>query len=759
MEQETATWGGSRRLLRRLREMMAGPGSAQERLDRIATLIANEMIAEVCSVYVRRAGEVLELFATEGLRKDAVHKTRLQIGEGLVGDVAAHARALALADAQSHPQFAYRPETGEEIYHSLMGVPILRGGRVLGVLVVQNRTQRHYAEEEIETLETIAMVLAELVAGGELVDPDEVRPEEDLELLPERVEGVSLCPGLAAGTAVLHQSQVVVDSHLAEDAETELQRVGAAMAQMQIQLDAILKRPELTHGGEHRDILETYLMFARDRGWRRRIEEAIASGLTAEAAVKKVRDDSHERMATVSDPYLRERLLDLEDLTNRLLQHLTGSGTFATGELPRDTVLFARTMGPAELLNYERARLKALVLEEGSATAHVTIVARALDIPLVGRAAGVLSRVETGDPVLVDADKGEVYMRPSDEVHENFARILAAHDERQRSYAALRSLPAVTRDGAGVSLHLNAGLLADMRHIHETGADGVGLYRTEIPFMVRASYPDVAAQTELYSGVLDDAGGKPVVFRTLDVGGDKLLPYFGEAGEANPAMGWRAMRIALDRPAMLRNQLRALLAASHGRELNVMFPMVAEVAEFEAARAILDMEIERAGRRGSPLPRAIRVGLMLEIPALAWQLPALLPRVDFLSVGSNDLIQFMFASDRGNPRLERRYDTLSPPVLTFLADLVARCAAADVPLALCGEMAGQPLEAMTLVGLGFRSLSMAPASVGPVKAMTRSLDAGSLAAYVDRLKALPVHSVRARLRAFAQDHDVVLPRA
>ncbi|MGE0256840.1 MAG: phosphoenolpyruvate--protein phosphotransferase [Alphaproteobacteria bacterium] len=755
MVEQTATWSGSRRLLRRLRDMMAGPGTAQARLDAVVRLIARDMVAEVCSVYVRRAGDVLELFATEGLKPEAVHRTRLRVGEGLVGEIALGARGLALADAQSHPSFAYRPETGEEIYSSLMGVPVLRGGRVQGVLVVQNRTQRNYQEEEIEALETVAMVLAELVAGGELVSSEEARLGNDA-TLPMRLEGLALAPGLARGTAVLHRPRVGVERLVSDDPESERRRLAVAVTALQGQLDDLLDRPDIAVDGEHRDVLEAYRMFAHDRGWLKRIDEAILSGLTAEAAVQKAQDDNRARMAQATDPYLRERLLDLDDLTNRLLQHLVGRAGPDAPVLAPDTVLVARSLGPSELLNYDPARLRAVLLEEGSPTAHVTIVARSLGVPLVGRIAGLLERVESGDALLVDADAGVVYLRPADDVVASFEAALAARTSRQAAYQALRDRPAVTRDGRRVSLQLNAGLLADMGRLADVGADGVGLYRTEIPFMLRATYPSVETQTEFYRRILDAAEGKRVVFRTLDVGGDKLLPYFHGTPEDNPAMGWRAVRIALDRPAMLRGQLRALIAAAAGRPIAVMFPMVAQVAEFIAARDILDMELARARAEGRTLPERIECGVMLEVPALALQLPALLPRIDFLSVGSNDLVQFLFASDRANPRLEGRYDVLAPAVLRLVSTLVADCAAAGVPLAVCGEMAGDPVAAMALVALGVPTLSMAPAAVGPVKAMVLSLDAGALAGYLSTLLASPASSLRGRLRAFARDHDIAI---
>jgi phosphotransferase system, enzyme I, PtsP len=756
MEQGPALTG-SRRLLRRLRDIMAGSGSAQQRLDKIVQVIAADMVAEVCSAYIMRAGEVLELFATEGLRREAVHNTRLRVGEGLVGVIAATARPLALADAQSHPDFAYRPETGEEIYHSLMGVPILRGGRVLGVLVVQNRTLRNYTEDEVEALQTIAMVLAELAASGELVEPGELAPSDGIALLPLRLEGTRLNAGLALGAAVLHEPRIVVHQIVAEDSDAELLRLRKAVSEMQSAIDDLLAASDVADGGEHRDILETYRMFAADRGWLARIREAVRSGLTAEAAVQKVQDDNRARMNQISDPYLRERLLDLEDLANRLQQHLTGAAKGpVAAELPDEFILIARSMGPAELLDYDRRRLKGLVLEEGSPTAHVAIVARALDIPVVGRVKDVLAKVEAGDLVVADGDHAQVFIRPGEDIQEAIAGNIQMRLAQREKYAEIRLAPADTLDGVSVALHLNAGLLIDLPHLDETGAAGIGLYRTEIPFMVQDSFPDVDQQAELYARILDYAGDRPVTFRTLDIGGDKVLPYLPESEEENPAMGWRAIRIAIDRPAMLRQQIRALLRAASGRRLRIKFPMVAEVAEFAAARSVLGVELRRAAARGLAPPTEIKIGVMLEVPALLWQLPALLPEVDFVAVGSNDLLQFLFAADRGNARLAGRYDPLAPAVLALFRTLVRECSRHKVPLSLCGEMAGSSLEAMALLGVGFRTLSMAPSSIGPVKTMIRSLELAPLEAFLATLETAPDHSLRDKLTAFARDHDVII---
>jgi phosphotransferase system enzyme I (PtsP) len=752
-----AAASGSRRVLRRLHGVMAGSGTAQDRLDQIVRIVAAEMVAEVCSCYIMRAGEVLELFATEGLRPEAVHRTRLRLGEGLVGVVGATARPLALADAQAHPDFAYRPETGEEIYHSLLGVPILRGGRVLGVLVVQNRTRRNYTDDESETLQTIAMVLAELAASGELVNSIERQQGDGNVTLPLRLDGIKLNPGLAMGQAVLHQAAIVIRQVVAEDPVAELERLNRAIATMQTAIDALLEQSDMPSGGEHRDVLETYRMFAADRGWLTRISDAVKGGLTAEAAVQKAKDDTRTRLNQATDPYIRERLADLDDLANRLQWHLSGHhADAAKTELPEYFVLIARNMGPAELLDYDRKRLQGLVLEEGSPGAHVAVVARALDIPVVGRVKDVLMKVEAGDMVIVDGDDAAVLVRPSEDIHQAaLARIRIRQGQRQR-YAALKDLPAETKDGTRVELNLNAGLLLDLPYLDETGAAGIGLFRTELQFMLREEFPTVAQQTALYRRVLDQAGDRPVTFRSLDIGGDKVLPYMEAAAEENPAMGWRAIRIALDRPSLLRQQLRAFIRAASGKRLRVMFPMVAELDEYIAARGMLDLELERVGKRHGEMPTAVEVGVMLEVPALLWQLPELLSRVDFISVGTNDLAQFLFAADRGNVRLAERYDPLSPPLVRVLAEIARACRTHHRAVALCGEMAGDPLGAMALIGLGYRNLSMAPSALGPVKAMIRSLDLASLEEFLGTQAARGSGSLRGTLRDFAQDHGVAV---
>ncbi|WP_262693054.1 phosphoenolpyruvate--protein phosphotransferase [Kordiimonas aquimaris] len=743
-----------RLLLRRLHSVMASDGAAQQRLDRVVRVIAQNMVAEVCSVYLSRAGGILELFATEGLNAEAVHRTRLRFGEGLVGLVAERGLPLNLSEATSHPRFAYRPETGEDIYHSFLGVPILYHGKVSGILVVQNVTPRTYMPEEVEALQTIAMVLAELVSSGDLVAAGELSEDATSVGQPIALDGIALVAGIGAGVAVLKKPQVHITRTVAESVDEELARLDEAITRMRQQLEDMLEHPDLAHGGEHREVLETYRLFAYDRGWQEKIREAVNSGLTAEAAVERVQQENRARMAKIRDPYLRERILDFEDLAARLIRIIQGDTDTGKQPLTQDSVLVARSIGPAELMDYDPQFLKAVVLEEGSSTAHVTIIARAMGIPVMGQISGLLNHIEQGDEVVVDTAQNHVYVRPSDEIIEGYSEAVKVQEQLLAEYAAERDLPAITKDGQQIDLLMNAGLLADLPSLDTSGAEGIGLFRTEFQFMVSPALPRVDEQTRVYSAVLDAAGDKPVVFRTLDIGGDKPVPFLPRESEENPAMGMRAIRVALERPALLRYQLRALLYAAAGRDLHVMFPMIAEVAELRRCKAILKKEIDRLDKFDKQQPANIKVGCMFEVPSLSWQLDSLLAEVDFLSIGTNDLMQFFFACDRSNPKLADRYDLLAPPVLSFLRMIISACHAANVPVTLCGEMGGRSIEAMALVALGLKKISVSPTSVGPVKRLLRSVDMRQLHDFLSDHIQSTEHSIRDSLIYFARDHGI-----
>jgi len=701
---------------------MAEPLASQDRLDKIVNLIATNMHTDVCSFYVLRGDNALELFATFGLKRESVHMTTLRLGEGLVGLIASQAAPLSLEDAPSHPAFAYRPETGEDPFRAFLGVPVLRAGQTLGVLVVQNKDHRIYGEDETEALLTTATILAEMIATSDF--DTLIKPGQDIDLRrPRTFQGQSFTEGIALGQVVLHDPRVVVTNFIAEDTEQEAKRLESAIDTMRVSIDDMLSHGDLASASEHRDILETYRMFANDRGWVVRLQEAIANGLTAEAAVERVQNDTRARMLRSTDPYIRDRLHDFDDLANRLLRVLTGNGVPSSRrELPDNAILVARNMGPAELLEYDRTRLRAIVLEEGGATAHVAIVARSLGIVSVGQAENIVSVSENGDDIIVDGPAGTVHLRPTRELEQTYVDKVRISAKRRAHYRELKDKPSVTRDGTTISLLHNSGLVADLPMLADTGAEGVGLFRTELQFMIASRLPKVQEQIALYREAIRLSEGKPIVFRLLDVGGDKVIPYLRAAAEENPAMGFRSLRLALDRPGLLRTQVRALLTAADGGPMTILVPMVTETWEFVETKRVIKLELDRLIRSGGTPPSVLKVGAMIEVPSLLWELDRVLPECDFVSIGSNDLIMFLNAADRANQRVAKAYDPIGLPRLRALRHIVDMAHRYGVPITMCGELAGRPIEALALMAIGMTRLSMSPPAIGPIKEMVLGLE-------------------------------------
>ncbi len=718
----TTAMSGPRLLLRQLRETMAESLASQDRLDKIVGLIATNMHTDVCSFYVLRDDGALELFATFGLKRESVHMTTLRLGEGLVGLIAAQAEPLALENAPSHPAFAYRPETGEDPFNAFLGVPVLRAGQTLGVLVVQNRDSRVYGEDETEALLTTATLLAEMIATSDF--DTLIKPGQEVDLRrPRTLQGQSFTEGIALGQVVLHDPRVVVTNFIAEDTEHETRRLEAALATMRISIDDMLSHGDMGAGTEHRDILETYRMFANDRGWVDRLNEAIANGLTAEAAVERVQNDTRARMLRSTDPYIRDRLHDFDDLANRLLRVLTGNGTgVGPRELPENAILVARNMGPAELLEYDRTRLRAIVLEEGGATAHVAIVARSLGMVAVGQAENIVSISENGDDIIVDGPAGTVHLRPTPELEQTYVDKVRLTAKRRAHYLELKDKPSVTRDGIAITLLHNSGLVADLPMLQDTGAEGVGLFRTELQFMIASRLPKVQEQVALYREAIRLSEGKPIVFRLLDVGGDKVIPYLRAMQEENPAMGFRSLRLALDRPGLLRTQVRALLTAADGGPMKILVPMVTETWEFVEAKRVIRLELERLIRSGAKPPSDLKIGAMIEVPSLLFELDHVLPECDFVSIGSNDLIMFLNAADRANNRVSKTYDPIALPRLRALRHIVDMAGRYGVPITMCGELAGRTVEALALMSIGMTRLSMSPPAIGPIKEMVMGME-------------------------------------
>lgn len=745
MAQDTQT--ESRKLLQRLRDALAEDSAGQARLDKITHLIATSMGTEVCSIYLFRDEDTLELCATEGLNAEAVHQTRMRVGEGLVGRVAKASKVVNTDDAPAAKGFRYMPETGEEIYSSFCGVPVQRLGDNLGVLVVQSKEKRIFSPDEVYALEVVAMVLAEMTELGAFVG--EGAAMSALHQQSVMFRGTCAQEGTAEGHIWLHEPRVVVTNPVADDPEVELERLNDAVETLRVGVDRMLEGAS-NGDTEQLEVLEAYRMFANSKGWMRRMQQDISRGLSAEAAVEKEQSTARTRMEQVTDNYLRERLHDLDDLSNRLLRILTGQGNETGADMPADPVLVARNIGPGELLEYGR-NLRGIILEEGSVGSHAAIVARALAIPLVIHADRVTTEALNGDHVMVDGDQGIVHLRPDDSVVTAFRDKIAMAAKAQERYASIREKPATSLDGETVHLHMNAGLMADLPSLHSSGAEGVGLFRTELQFLIRNKMPKRTELANLYARVMDSAGDMRVVFRTLDIGSDKVLPYMAPQDEPNPALGWRAVRVALDKPGVMRMQLQALLRAANGRPLTVMFPFIAQFDEYRAARAEVDKALERERILGHALPASLEVGAMLETPSLGFAPKRFFEEVDFLSIGGNDLKQFFFAADRENERVRRRYDTLNVSFLTFLEGIVNRCIDTDTPLSFCGEDAGRPIEAVCLAAIGMRHLSMRPASIGPVKSLLRRVNLAEIKAVIDEARVSGDQSVRPAVMAYLRN--------
>ena len=617
----------SRKLLSRLRKALAESDEGQARLDKVVQTIATSLRTHVCSIYLFRDDETLELCATMGLEQEAVHQTRMRLGEGLVGRTARTRRVVNTADAPNAKGFRYMPETGEERYSSFCGVPVQRLGEALGVLVVQSKEAREFSPDEVYALEVVAMVVAEMTELGAFVGEGAALSARHTQ--PVMFKGSIAQEGASEGQVFLHEPRVVVTNPIADDPDVELPRLRDAVDTLRVSLDDLLSDNK-NSDAEQKKVFEAYRMFANSRSWLARMEADVENGLSAEAAVEKEQSLFRARLSQSGDAYMRERMSDLDDLSNRLLRILTGQGTDVT-DMPENPILVARNIGPGELLEYGK-QLKGIVLEDGSVGSHATIVARAWAIPLVINAKGIVREALNGDTILVDGEQGIAHLRPDETVQGAFRDKIAMLTRAQERYASLRDQPAQTKDGTRITLQMNAGLIADLPSLDGSGAEGVGLFRTELQFLVRNQMPRRAELSALYSRVLAAAKGQRVAFRTLDIGSDKVLAYMKPNDEPNPAMGWRAIRVGLDKPGVLRMQLQALIRAANGGPLSVMFPFIAQYDEFRAAKAEMDKAMDRERKLGHPLPSDLKVGAMLETPSLAYAPDAFFQEVDFVSV-------------------------------------------------------------------------------------------------------------------------------
>ena len=739
-------------ILKKLRQMSENTDNVEHKLVEMLKIITEAMQAEAATCYVVIDGNYLEQFSSYGF-SSSPYKSRLRFGEGVIGEIAQNKCSVAINNIWNYPKFSITSELNERDYHSLLGAPILQWNRTIGVLAVFHSQETEYSDVDVELLETIAMFLAEIVNSPEMSEYKKSLSKSRGISTRERLKGISLNKGYGIGTAVVHRRRQLVTNIFAEDKAKEHLRLEVANRQMNEDLDAKFANTKLGIG-EHVDILDTYRMFAKDKGWYRKISDNIDGGLSAEAAVERAYEDMWNRLSGSSDVYLKERLHDLRDVSDRLLSYLSGDNRSTSDIQDKEIIIVAQTMGPAELMDYDYDRIRGLILEDGTPTMHVAIVAKALNIPVLSKIKGIFTEIQNGQRVAVDGNDGFVYINPSEQVEKHFRKKIADREEQAKKWALLCDLPAITKDGQNIGMYINVGLPLDFEYIETTKCDGVGLYRTEIPFMASETMPNVDKQVAHYRELMRKCDRKKVIFRTLDVGSDKLLPYWSYGGEANPAIGWRSIRITLDRRTILRQQIRAFIEAAEGRELYIMFPMITDLEEFKDAKETVTLEIEKEQKHGRQIPSDIKIGLMIEVPSVLFQLDEILPHADFISIGTNDLAQFMFACDRGNPKLLGRYDVLSAPFLNAMKTIIDKARQYNVYCSVCGEMASNPIETLALIGLGYRNFSCSGSAFGRIKGMIRSVNCAEVEDYVQNLLKSSRATLRPQLIAYAYDHGI-----
>lgn len=706
-----------------------------EKLSSVIRIVAEESKAVSVDMYIKADDVTLEHIASFPANETV---TAIRVGEGVVGKAGADNRT-SFVKTKSDFQIA---------------LSLKRWNKSVGVLHITYPKKHDYAEDEIESLETICMFLSEFIASEEMAAYIKKIIKSRGIVSKDRLKGTVINAGFGLGNVVVHRRRKPVTEVFAKDKDKELQILEQARLKMNEDLDAKISRESLSKG-DHVEILDAYRMIANDKGWYNRIISHINAGLTAEAAVEQAYSEMWARLSGATDSYLKERLHDLRDIADRLRLYLSGEDCNANvNDKYEDIVIVATSMGPADLMDYDYKKIRALIIEECTPTMHVAIVAKALNVPVVAKIEGLFKDVKDGALIAVDGKDGSVFVNPSKSVIERISKLVEEKQKELKQIQKVKNLKSKTKDAERVNLYLNIGMDFDFDYIKSTKCDGVGLYRTEILFMSTDKMPDINKQVECYKKLYDAADGKKIVFRSLDVGSDKLLPYWNSITEDNPAIGWRSIRITLDRRTILRKQMRAFIRAASGRELNVMFPMISNLDEFLEAKETFMFAYEREKREGYEMPSKVNLGLMIEVPSVVFQLREILKFCDFISVGTNDLYQFFFACDRGNTRLNGRYDVLSAPFLNLMKKIIKEANMAGVPCSVCGEMASSPLDAMALIGLGLRNLSVSGASYGKVKAMIRSLSAKEIEDYLNNILSSSRKTLRPQLKAYAADHAI-----
>ena len=706
----------------------------EDKMDSLMKVIVEESLAMSACLYIKADDVSLECVASFP-KVESVPSIR--IGDGVVGKVGSD-NQTSFASSKKDFQIA---------------IPIKRWSKTVGVLHLFFISPHDYDEEEVEALETVCMFLSEYIASEDVaVYLKKVIKSRGI-ISKDKLKGTIINSGYAIGNVVVHRRRKAVTEVFAKDKDKEIEKLEDARQKMNKDLDDKFNQEGLK-SSEHVEILDAYRMIANDKGWYKRIVNHINSGLTAEASVEQAYTEMWNRLSGATDTYLKERLHDLRDIADRLRLYLSGEDCNNETNNYKDIIIVATSMGPADLMDYDYKKIRGLIIEECTPTMHVSIVAKTLNVPVIAGIDGLFKDVKEGSIISIDGKDGTVTVNPSKAIIDKITQNIEIKAKEQKQIEKLKKLKSKTKDKERVNLYINIGMDFDFDNIKRTNCDGVGLYRTEIPFMSAEKMPDITKQVECYKRLYNAAEGKKIIFRSLDVGSDKLLPYWNSITEDNPAIGWRSIRITLDRRAILRKQMRAFIRAASGKELNVMFPMISNLDEFLEAKETFMFAYEREKKIGTEMPSKVNLGMMIEVPSVVFQLREILKYCDFISVGTNDLYQFFFACDRGNPRLDGRYDVLSAPFLNLMKKIIKEADMANVPCSVCGEMASSPIDAMALIGLGFRNLSVSSASYGKVKAMIRSLSVKGIEDYLNNILSSSRRTLRPQLKSYATDHAI-----
>ncbi len=734
----------------------------RETLDNIVTLVSRRMQSDVCSIYLLDDdGETLRLHSTKGLAKSSVGKITMNVSEGLSGLVIEQRGVISLENAQEHPRYKYFKESGEERYHSFLGIPMFERKSPVGVIVVQHREARAYTKSEISTLSTIAYQISSIVLNAKLLDS--IREKDEERALLERElrnihsstditgtagilngealrnssdrHGIGVSPGFATGNVYILSRRNPLLASIMESAlspEEEHRKLSLALEKARIQTLYMEKRVAERLSEEDAAIFHAHLLILEDRGFIGKIQELIDQEFGAARAVHEVVNHYKDAFARMNDPYLNSRSADMEDIGRRIIDSLDGH-TEEPVHFDEKRILVAVEILPSDLATMEVENILGIVTEKGDMNSHAAIIARSMGIPAVVAVEGLLRQLSLKDEIILDGNSGHIYINPDSLIRSEYERLTNDYSSKRRELNGLRDIPAVMKDGLRICLKANIGMISDLRIAALNGAEGVGLYRTEFPFMARKQFPDRSEQTAIYSRILDGFEGQQVTIRTLDIGGDKGLPYFDHPDEDNPFMGWRAIRISLERTDIFRDQLAAIMTASVGRDARIMFPMISGVEEIVRIRAIVEEVKDELRGSGTGFNEHIPLGIMIEIPAAVQMAEILARKVDFFSIGTNDLIQYTLAADRNNPKVKKYYTPYHPAILHSIKRVSAAGKNAGIPVSICGEMASDPLCALLLAGLGITDLSMSSPSIPMVKQALRGASFESAAAVAARV--------------------------